>query len=92
VSPGLVAVLVVGVLGAVIAVLCWLLLLAQARMEGGFEREREQWFAERRELLDRVQAPERLPLSRTASWSYPQDSELDEIAQVGQIDYTPEEQ
>jgi len=75
---------------ALVAV-AYLLLRSQARADAAHERDREAWVAERRELLNRVQRPEQIPVG-TASFVFPAEQEIDEIAQVGQIDYSMEEE
>ena len=60
-----------------------LALLIVAR-EWTFHQERVEWLVERRELTDRVQAPDRLPSVQTADFVLP-EVELDEFNLVGVI-------
>jgi len=64
----------------VLCVLCVLLVIVR---ELTVMRERHEWCAERRELLNRVQAPERVPFERV-EFVVP-EPELDEFALVGQV-------
>lgn len=52
--------------------------------EWTIHQERSEWLVERRELTDRVQAPERLPNAQTADFVLP-EVELDEFNLVGVI-------
>jgi hypothetical protein len=52
--------------------------------EWTIHQERSEWLVERRELTDRVQAPERLPSAQTADFVLP-EVELDEFNLVGVI-------
>jgi hypothetical protein len=49
-----------------------------------FHQERVEWLSERRELTNRVQAPDRLPSVQTADFVLP-EVELDEFNLVGVI-------
>lgn len=60
-----------------------LALLIVAR-EYTFHQERVEWLSERRELTNRVQAPDRLPSVQTADFVLP-EVELDEFNLVGVI-------
>jgi hypothetical protein len=53
-------------------------------------RERSEWLVERRELTDRVQAPERLPNALTSDFVLP-EVELDEFNLVGVISEVSDE-
>ena len=46
--------------------------------------ERREWASERSELLNRIQAPERLPAAQIADFDFP-EPELDEFNLVGTI-------
>ena len=52
--------------------------------EWTIHQERSEWLVERRELTDRVQAPERLPSAQTADFVLP-EFEPDEFNLVGVI-------
>jgi hypothetical protein len=49
-----------------------------------FRQERAEWLSERRELLNRVQAPERLPNAQIADFTFP-EPEPDEFNMIGVI-------
>jgi len=55
-----------------------------------FRQEREEWLSERRELLNRVQAPERLPSAQLADFASP-EFEPDEFNMIGSIAEAPSE-
>jgi hypothetical protein len=76
------AVVAGGALVALVAV-SWLLLRAHAQ-------ETAHWALERRELLNRIQRPEQIPLPSASEFVFP-EPEPDEINRVGTIEYQPEE-
>ena len=55
-----------------------------------FDRERADWRDERRELLNRVQAPSRLPLREDAGDYIIPEREVDEWNQVGSVEIDPD--
>ena len=70
-----------------LAVILAVLFLSYALVAGAIQRfgkEREAWLEERRELLNRIQAPERIPMPVSQPMELP-DREPSQWAQVGQV-------
>lgn len=61
-------------------VLLFILLVVR---EFTFHQERAEWVSERRELLNRVQKPEWIPMSH--EWSETSEPEVDEFNLIGSI-------
>lgn len=72
------------VLGAVCVALVVALVVIVRALTGAYRASEGHWAEERRELLNRIQAPERLPVSAPATWASP-DDEPDDFALVGTI-------
>lgn len=66
---------------ALIAVV-WMLLHTHAA-------EQKAWTVERRELLERIQRPEHIPLHLPEAFAFP-EQESDEFDKVGSIHFDPE--
>jgi hypothetical protein len=56
-------------------------------VRGASPRDREQWCEEHRQLLDRIQRPDRLPTVQTEPVVLP-DEEPDQIDPLGTVNYT----
>lgn len=69
-----------------VIVIVVLAFLWDRRQQAADQRARElAWVEERRELLNRIQAPERLPVAQTAEPFVIPEHEPDQYNQVGQI-------
>lgn len=69
-------------LAAALVAVVWLLLLHHSGAE-------KAWTLERRELLTRIQAPERIPMDSPVEFAVP-EPEPDEMDKVGTIAYEQE--
>lgn len=65
--------------------ICWMALLYMVLKI--VDEERRSWAAERRELLNRIQAPERIPVEVPVDWTPPEE-EPDDTALVGTTAYS----
>lgn len=70
---------------ALLATLVALVLIVRMLLASHREAE-AAWTVERRELVNRVQAPERIPVALPEGMDFP-EPEVDEMAMVGQIVY-----
>lgn len=63
---------VAAVLAAALVAVVWLLTRSQAAQRDAHAQAEQRWFEERRELLNRVQRPEYLPLTVPKGWEPPE--------------------
>ena len=73
---------------ALVAVV-FLMLKAAADERDAHAEAQQQWAEERRELVTRIQAPERVPVPAATEFVIP-ESKPDEWATAGQIEFDPE--
>lgn len=70
------------ILAVALVAVVWLLLRHHSQLE-------QAWTTERRELLTRIQAPERIPMDSPVEFAVP-EPEPDEMDKVGTIAYEQE--